>query len=401
MPVQNPISIKPTNTAQISHRKMNEPIEIDFDVLLSGSIEAAAETEKGAFAENTSLADDVGGGTSVQAGIALPFFGPPVALRPELSGGSNPTFTITDGLLPQNQSGQSNPPIPGTAIVSTDLPVGLDVHQNQVPNIALPTQLRSIHLDGASQYSKTAAISKGEINRMVTGISDVVPTSVNDAKTNGSDHRLSALSTVVGDSTVFNPQISAESAITTAAGNTLFSNSIDTMASTSSLPTSVGLFNQRPDLNAAGGTSSMEFATIPSNISSDQWVEEASQTIHLLVKQSQQQAEIKVNPVELGPIDIQIAMVRGEASISFVAEHIETRNALEIALPRLKELLADSGISLTGAFVGSERQPPQQSDRTRFNDSISDSSTSGDSATAGRSIANVKLLSKSGVDVYA
>ena len=53
-------------------------------------------------------------------------------------------------------------------------------------------------------------------------------------------------------------------------------------------------------------------------------------------------------------MQVQIRIEANEASIAFSSAHAETRQALESALPRLREMLEAGGLSLTGTSVGAE-----------------------------------------------
>jgi flagellar hook-length control protein FliK len=65
-------------------------------------------------------------------------------------------------------------------------------------------------------------------------------------------------------------------------------------------------------------------------------------------------AEIRLTPAELGPVRIQVAVDDGTANVSFQAAQAATREAIEQALPRLRELLAENGLSLGQASVGED-----------------------------------------------
>ena len=67
-----------------------------------------------------------------------------------------------------------------------------------------------------------------------------------------------------------------------------------------------------------------------------------------------QQAEIRLTPAELGPVRVQIAVEDGAANVTFQAQHAVTRDAIEAAMPRLREMLAESGLSLGQASVGGD-----------------------------------------------
>ena len=62
-------------------------------------------------------------------------------------------------------------------------------------------------------------------------------------------------------------------------------------------------------------------------------------------------AEIRLTPAELGPLRVQVAVDDGAAHVTFHAQHAVTRDAIEQALPRLREMLAESGLSLGQADV--------------------------------------------------
>jgi flagellar hook-length control protein FliK len=64
-----------------------------------------------------------------------------------------------------------------------------------------------------------------------------------------------------------------------------------------------------------------------------------------------QSAEIQVNPPDLGPIEVRIQVNNDQASVSFGAAQPATREALESALPRLREMLSQQGLNLADANV--------------------------------------------------
>ncbi|MFZ4759797.1 MAG: flagellar hook-length control protein FliK, partial [Burkholderiaceae bacterium] len=83
-----------------------------------------------------------------------------------------------------------------------------------------------------------------------------------------------------------------------------------------------------------------------------------------LVREGMQSAELTLHPKELGPIRIDLSIDGGAASIGFSASQADTRGAIEQALPRLREMLADQGLQLGGTLVDAgtgrrERDDPQ------------------------------------------
>lgn len=86
------------------------------------------------------------------------------------------------------------------------------------------------------------------------------------------------------------------------------------------------------------------------------WREAFNHQVTLLVARKEQSAEIILHPPQLGPVEIQINLSADQASIVFTAAQQETRQALEDALPRLKEMLAEQGIKLGETTVGAQSE---------------------------------------------
>jgi flagellar hook-length control protein FliK len=63
------------------------------------------------------------------------------------------------------------------------------------------------------------------------------------------------------------------------------------------------------------------------------------------------EASLHLNPAEMGPIRVQIALDGQQARIDFSAQHAATRELLESALPALAQSLAADGLTLAGSSV--------------------------------------------------
>ena len=94
-------------------------------------------------------------------------------------------------------------------------------------------------------------------------------------------------------------------------------------------------------------------------------------------------AEIRLNPAELGPLQVQVSVDDRSVNVSFTAAHALTREALEAALPRLKEMLLQNGMSLTGASVGDQGPSYRQAGSGETNDAFDGEPPDGSDATAG------------------
>lgn len=71
-------------------------------------------------------------------------------------------------------------------------------------------------------------------------------------------------------------------------------------------------------------------------------------------------AEIHLNPAELGPLSVRISTHQDQASVYFTSHHAAVRDAVDQALPRLREMFDSQGIQLLDAGVGEQRHARQQ-----------------------------------------
>jgi len=90
------------------------------------------------------------------------------------------------------------------------------------------------------------------------------------------------------------------------------------------------------------------------------WGDAFNKRINMMVRGEVQKAELHLNPKELGPVEVKIKLSHDQASISFSAQHGVVREAIESALPRLREMLAESGLTLAGADVSPQFSQQQQ-----------------------------------------
>lgn len=97
------------------------------------------------------------------------------------------------------------------------------------------------------------------------------------------------------------------------------------------------------------------------------WDNALSQRMLWMVSNQHQIAALNLNPPDLGPLQVILSVNSDQASAAFVSQNPEVRQALEAALPRLKEMMADSGINLGNATVSDQESRQQQGDLERQN----------------------------------
>lgn len=90
------------------------------------------------------------------------------------------------------------------------------------------------------------------------------------------------------------------------------------------------------------------------------WGGDLGQKVVWMVGQQKQSAELQLNPPQLGPLEVRLTLNQDQMTATFVSHHAAVREAIETALPRLREMLADNGIALGNVMVGAESFAQQQ-----------------------------------------
>jgi flagellar hook-length control protein FliK len=106
-----------------------------------------------------------------------------------------------------------------------------------------------------------------------------------------------------------------------------------------------------PQMVRAEAAARIATAALHTPVGTRAWNDELASKLTWLIDRGEQLATLRVTPDSLGPIDIRIAVREGEASIWFGASQADTRQAIEQAIPRLREMLASQGLSLSDAGV--------------------------------------------------
>jgi flagellar hook-length control protein FliK len=104
-------------------------------------------------------------------------------------------------------------------------------------------------------------------------------------------------------------------------------------------------------------------APVAAPIGSPAWADEVATRVVMLARHAEQSATLTMTPRDLGPVEVRISLRESDATVAFVATQSETRQALEAALPRLRDMLASHGLQLTGSSVSGEsaHAPPEHS----------------------------------------
>ncbi|MFP4273361.1 MAG: flagellar hook-length control protein FliK, partial [Halothiobacillaceae bacterium] len=105
---------------------------------------------------------------------------------------------------------------------------------------------------------------------------------------------------------------------------------------------------------ALDGAGQVRLAPIPVAINHPRFAEAMGQRVTFMVSQNVQQARISLNPANMGPVSVQLEVRGDEAVVHMMAVQGATREALEAALPRLREMLGENGFSQVSVNVGQQ-----------------------------------------------
>ncbi|HTN67038.1 MAG TPA: flagellar hook-length control protein FliK [Burkholderiaceae bacterium] len=100
------------------------------------------------------------------------------------------------------------------------------------------------------------------------------------------------------------------------------------------------------------------------------WDSALGQKVVWMAAGAQQSASLSLNPPELGPLQVVLHVNNARADATFISAQPEVRQALEAAMPRLREMMNEAGIQLGQANVstGTPDQQPAWSEQAPHHD---------------------------------
>jgi hypothetical protein len=84
----------------------------------------------------------------------------------------------------------------------------------------------------------------------------------------------------------------------------------------------------------------------------DGWSQELGDRVLWMVGRSIQSASLRVTPPQMGSIEIQVTLQNDQAQVSFTTHHGAVKEALEAAIPRLREMFGENNLRLVSVDVG-------------------------------------------------
>lgn len=122
-------------------------------------------------------------------------------------------------------------------------------------------------------------------------------------------------------------------------------------AAPTATPGFAAVLAQALPMAAPDATPTLTHAGVHAPVKSDGFAPELGARVSLLAVDGVQQAQLQLNPADMGPVTVQITVDGSQAQVSFHAAQAETRQALEQSLPDLAAALQGQGLTLAGGGV--------------------------------------------------
>ena len=90
---------------------------------------------------------------------------------------------------------------------------------------------------------------------------------------------------------------------------------------------------------------------VPQPVGGKDWQGAIAERVVWMTQGEQQFARLTLNPPNLGPLEVRVSVSQDQTSVHFLAGHAAVRDALEAAIPRLRDLFDQQSMSLVHAEV--------------------------------------------------
>lgn len=102
------------------------------------------------------------------------------------------------------------------------------------------------------------------------------------------------------------------------------------------------------------------------NIHKPEWGNAIGQRITWMIGNKLQGAQLRISPAHLGPVDIKLSIESGVAQVSFASNHQVVRDALEQAVPRLRDMLENQNLELGDVDISDQSLADSSSMQNEF-----------------------------------
>lgn len=97
-----------------------------------------------------------------------------------------------------------------------------------------------------------------------------------------------------------------------------------------------------------------EISPMTKHFSHPEWNKEIGEKVVWMHKQAIPSAELRLNPAHLGPISIKIDATQEQVTVAFTAQHAAVKEAIDAALPKLREMFSAQQLNLVEVSVSQQ-----------------------------------------------
>ncbi|HEC28921.1 MAG TPA: flagellar hook-length control protein FliK [Gammaproteobacteria bacterium] len=116
-----------------------------------------------------------------------------------------------------------------------------------------------------------------------------------------------------------------------------------------------GQVHQVPDSAVRGSIDSLkqtaESFQLKQHVSQPGWKQEFGERMMMMTRDGVQSATLRLNPANLGSIEVKISIQNDHANITFTTHQGAVKDMIDATLPRLRDMMQDSGVKLENASV--------------------------------------------------
>ena len=122
-----------------------------------------------------------------------------------------------------------------------------------------------------------------------------------------------------------------------------------------------------------------QLLTLATPVSDNAWSEDFAVRVRTLVSGNVQSATLNLRPADLGAIEVNLSTEGNETKAQFAVQTAAVREVLEASLPRLREIFAESGLSLADTEVRDQSFSQENSDQKQGGSGSADARSIGHS----------------------
>lgn len=116
---------------------------------------------------------------------------------------------------------------------------------------------------------------------------------------------------------------------------------------------------QQASLQVAEVATSIPADKLQGRVGTPAWDQQLGQKVVWMVGGGEQSATLTLNPPDLGPLQVVLKVTNEQTDAAFTSSQPEVRQALEAAMPRLREIMSEAGIQFGNATVSAGTQEQQ------------------------------------------